>query len=36
MKRSAKAYSVHLFTAIGAVCAMLAMLAAVDEKWGLM
>lgn len=31
-----KAYFVHLFTAIGAVLAMLAMLAAVEEKWGLM
>lgn len=32
----AKALSVHLFTATGAVFAMLAMLAAVDEKWSLM
>lgn len=31
-----KALSVHLFTAIGSVCAMLAMLAAVDEQWGVM
>ncbi|MEM9130307.1 MAG: CDP-alcohol phosphatidyltransferase family protein [Pseudomonadota bacterium] len=31
-----KALSVHLFTATGAVFAMLAMLAAVDEKWDLM
>ncbi|MCI2400473.1 CDP-alcohol phosphatidyltransferase family protein [Aliiroseovarius subalbicans] len=31
-----KAFFVHLFTATGAVFAMLAMLAAVDEKWGLM
>ncbi len=36
MTRETKAYFVHLFTAIGAVCAMLAMLAAVEEKWGLM
>lgn len=36
MRNQAKAVSVHLFTAIGAVLAMLAMLAAVDEKWGLM
>lgn len=36
MSHSAKAYFVHLFTALGAVAAMLAMLAAVDEKWGLM
>ncbi len=36
MTRETMAYFVHLFTAIGAVCAMLAMLAAVDEKWGLM
>lgn len=36
MTRAAKAYFVHLFTAIGAICAMLAMLAAVEEKWGLM
>jgi phosphatidylcholine synthase len=31
-----RAYFVHLFTATGAVLAMLAMLAAVDEKWSLM
>ena len=31
-----KALLVHLFTATGAVFAMLAMLAAVDEKWSLM
>jgi len=31
-----KALSVHLLTATGAVFAMLAMLAAVDEKWALM
>ena len=31
-----RALSVHLFTATGAVFAMLAMLAAVDEKWSLM
>lgn len=31
-----KALFVHLFTATGAPLAMLAMLAAVDEKWGLM
>ncbi|UWP92603.1 CDP-alcohol phosphatidyltransferase family protein [Aliiroseovarius crassostreae] len=31
-----KALLVHLLTATGAVFAMLAMLAAVDEKWGLM
>ena len=36
MTRETKAYLVHFFTAIGAVCAMLAMLAAVEEKWGLM
>lgn len=30
------AFAVHLLTASGAVFAMLAMLAAVDEKWGLM
>lgn len=36
MTRETKAYLVHLFTAIGAVLAMLAMLAAVEEKWGLM
>ncbi len=32
----AKALCVHLFTATGAVFAMLAMLAAVEEKWSLM
>ncbi|MDF0600301.1 CDP-alcohol phosphatidyltransferase family protein [Psychromarinibacter sp. C21-152] len=31
-----KATAVHMLTATGAVFAMLAMLAAVDEKWGLM
>lgn len=31
-----KALSVHLFTATGAVLSMLAMLAAVEQKWGLM
>lgn len=31
-----KAYSVHLLTATGAVFAMLALLAAVEEKWSLM
>jgi len=31
-----QALSVHMLTATGAVFAMLAMLAAVDEKWGLM
>jgi phosphatidylcholine synthase len=31
-----RALSVHLFTATGAVFAMLAMLAAVDEKWSMM
>jgi len=36
MSLATKAYFVHLFTAIGAVCAMLAMLAAAEEKWGLM
>lgn len=36
MTTGTKAYIVHLFTAIGSVCAMLAMLAAVEEKWGLM
>lgn len=36
MNPAAKALSVHLFTATGAVFAMLAMLAAVDEKWSLM
>ncbi len=36
MTREFKALLVHLFTATGAVFAMLAMLAAVDEKWSLM
>ena len=36
MTREFKALTVHLFTATGAVFAMLAMLAAVDEKWSLM
>jgi phosphatidylcholine synthase len=36
MTRTLKALFVHLFTATGAVFAMLAMLAAVDEKWSLM
>lgn len=36
MTQKIKALSVHLFTATGAVFAMLAMLAAVDEKWDLM
>lgn len=36
MSIAAKAYLVHLFTAIGAVLAMLAMLAAVEEKWSVM
>ncbi|WP_039017187.1 CDP-alcohol phosphatidyltransferase family protein [Halocynthiibacter namhaensis] len=36
MTQKIKAYSVHLLTATGAVFAMLAMLAAVDEKWSLM
>lgn len=36
MTASLRALSVHLFTASGAVFAMLAMLAAVDEKWSLM
>ncbi|PIE16632.1 MAG: phosphatidylcholine synthase [Rhodobacterales bacterium] len=31
-----RAFSVHMFTATGAVLAMLAMLAAVDEKWDMM
>ena len=31
-----KALSVHLLTATGAVLAMLAMLAAADQKWDLM
>ncbi|MFX0544956.1 CDP-alcohol phosphatidyltransferase family protein [Roseovarius sp. S1116L3] len=36
MTREIKALLVHLFTATGIVFAMLAMLAAADEKWGLM
>ncbi len=36
MTREIKALSVHLFTASGVVFAMLAMLAAADEKWDLM
>lgn len=36
MATKLKALSVHLLTATGAVFAMLAMLAAVDEKWSLM
>lgn len=36
MNIATKALFVHLLTATGAVFAMLAMLAAVDEKWGLM
>ncbi|WP_298558353.1 CDP-alcohol phosphatidyltransferase family protein [uncultured Aliiroseovarius sp.] len=36
MNTQTKALLVHLLTATGAVFAMLAMLAAVDEKWGLM
>jgi len=36
MTPSLKALLVHLFTATGAVFAMLAMLAAVEEKWSLM
>jgi len=36
MSNEIKALSVHLFTATGAVFAMLAMLAAVDEKWSMM
>lgn len=36
MKLQFKAYSVHILTATGAVFAMLAMLAAVEEKWSLM
>ncbi|MCK0171991.1 CDP-alcohol phosphatidyltransferase family protein [Aliiroseovarius sp. S1123] len=36
MNIQTKALLVHLLTATGAVFAMLAMLAAVDEKWGLM
>ena len=36
MNIQSKAFLVHLFTATGAVFAMLATLAAVEEKWGLM
>ncbi len=36
MSHSLKAYAVHLFTATGAVFAMLAMLAAVDGRWNMM
>lgn len=36
MLNRAKALSVHLFTATGAVIAMLAMLAAADKKWDVM
>lgn len=36
MTAQLRAISVHLFTATGAVLAMLAMLAAVDEKWDMM
>ncbi len=36
MSKKAKAYLVHLFTASGAVIAMLAMLAAVEQEWSLM
>ncbi len=36
MNIQAKALGVHLFTATGAVFAMLATLAAVQEKWSLM
>lgn len=36
MTSTVRAILVHLFTATGAVFAMLAMLAAVDEKWSLM
>ncbi|MZR14735.1 phosphatidylcholine synthase [Maritimibacter sp. DP07] len=36
MNRELKALAVHLFTALGAIFAMLAMLAAVQEEWGLM
>ena len=36
MTSHARALSVHLFTATGAVFAMLAMLAAVEDKWSLM
>ena len=36
MSSRLKALSVHYFTAVGAILAMLAMLAAVDERWDLM
>lgn len=36
MQTALKAYAVHLFTALGAVLAMLAMLEAVQEEWGMM
>ena len=36
MSPQIKALGVHLFTATGAVLAMLAMLAAVEEKWSMM
>lgn len=36
MLTTLRAYSVHMFTATGAVCAMLAMLAAVEQDWSLM
>jgi phosphatidylcholine synthase len=36
MTSTIRAILVHLFTATGAVFAMLAMLAAVDEQWSLM
>lgn len=36
MNKHTAAMSVHLFTATGAVFAMLAMLAAADEKWSMM
>lgn len=36
MTAAIRAFLVHIFTATGAVFAMLAMLAAVDEKWSLM
>ena len=36
MLTTLRAYSVHMFTATGAVFAMLAMLAAVEQDWSLM
>ena len=36
MTKQLSAYLVHMFTATGALLAMLAMLAAVDEKWDMM